>query len=260
MSVCSVSPKTGPGLPSPSILETDELPELPSPAPLPDEPIGFEPLRRDGKEEHSDSPLALGDKRTSEYENNVVRPWKGVTDGLARVCFDCTVTVQAVYGNHDYDRTPIGVVPLTKADIFELVRYRGELARATPKAECAVTTDGKDINAAPLPSDSAENWKHESEVSKQTSAFPSPSPPSVSSPPFPVPTVSSIRSNPPLSCSTPSPFPNGRLSIPLVAVPPPTLYPIIPLHKRPSFSSRHHLSQGQAGAQPPSAGAAIAAG
>ncbi|TPX56838.1 hypothetical protein PhCBS80983_g04254 [Powellomyces hirtus] len=130
------------------------------------------------------------------------------------VRFCQSVAVCRTWFNNEYDRTPIVVERLTRADVFELVRYRGEMSRETKRYEKA--------RDEALSSASTSQSARTPSPDHRRNASPPPKP---STPPPETPLQS------PLS---PSPFPNGRLAIPGPLRPPPSL---LPPPRRNSFTS-----------------------
>ncbi|KAJ3009638.1 hypothetical protein HKX48_007824 [Thoreauomyces humboldtii] len=155
-----------------------------------------------------------------------------------RISFHASVLVWRTYLNSEYDRTPIIVERLTRADVFELVRYRGELMRETKR--CEKQRDDFD-NGVPLvaggPTSSMSSDNNLSKNYMVSAPLTPPTTPGRSSSMTPVTSLQIPLPSPPLGPPTsPSPFPNGRLAIPVPLRPPPALHPPpIPPARRHSF-------------------------
>ncbi|KAI9093027.1 hypothetical protein DFS34DRAFT_596248 [Phlyctochytrium arcticum] len=176
------------------------------------------------------------------------------TSYFPKVTFHHSVPVYPTHSNSTYDRAPIVPDRLTKPDIYEMVRYRGIMARETHRLEKerdereaaqAQNLLMKDIpqqldkdeachlptpDQSPTPSPSPHTpLPPPMTIHHRASppASPSPTPPSPSKRsannylPYP---SSSSKTSTSLSTTPPSPFPNGRLSIPHSLIPPPSPY------------------------------------
>ncbi|TPX68236.1 hypothetical protein SpCBS45565_g03239 [Spizellomyces sp. 'palustris'] len=109
-----------------------------------------------------------------------------VADGRV-VRFATDIVVWATY-SEEYDRSPIVTDKLTRADIFELVKLRGEMNRETRRLEQAREQCSPDQEQPRNPSQALSCH---------------------------------------IDASPPSPFPNGSLAIPHPLSPPPSLSPSV---------------------------------
>ncbi|KAI8591471.1 hypothetical protein BDZ88DRAFT_410649 [Geranomyces variabilis] len=163
------------------------------------------------------------------------------------VRFNQSVAVCRTWLNEEYDRSPIVVERLVRADIYDLVRYRGEMSRETKRLEEA--REDEQASSASLSSSLSSSPRCASSLRDyHKSAFSSSSPVKASfrSTPSPTPDLSNYLASPsskpcsppasPPYALAPSPFPNGRVTIPVPLRPPPSLAPLA-VPRRHSFTS-----------------------